>query len=72
MSAPTKTPEKKSPSIEGLSSSVRSNGRKGAPKIGCDCMQCFGYCMFDSDEAFRQQTLIFEQRARIVIQTVEE
>lgn len=62
----------KSPSIESLSSSIQNNGRKGAPKIGCDCMQCFGYCMFDSDEAFRQQTLIFEQRARIVIQTVEE
>lgn len=41
-------------SIEELSSAVFDNGRRGQPKPGCDCVQCFGYCMIDGDAALRQ------------------
>lgn len=41
------------PSIEELASAVFDNGRRGQPKPGCDCVQCFGYCMIDGDEAMR-------------------
>lgn len=34
-------------------SAVSDNGRRGAPIPGCDCVQCFGYCMVDRDEADR-------------------
>lgn len=47
----------KSPSIAELSSTVSDNGRRGEPKLGCDCMQCFGYCMVDVDQALRDQVL---------------
>ena len=47
----------KSPSIEHLSSAVHDNGRRGEPKNGCDCMQCFGYCVVDADQAVRQAAL---------------
>ncbi len=40
-------------SIENLSSAVFDNGRRGQPKPGCDCVQCFGYCLVDNDEAQR-------------------
>ena len=43
----------KSPSIAELSSSVQDNGRRGMPKAGCDCIQCFGYCNVDRDESLR-------------------
>lgn len=43
-----------SPSIESLSSAVVDTGRRGMPKPGCDCVQCFGYCLVDNDEAQRQ------------------
>ncbi len=42
-----------SPSIAELATSVYDNGRRGNPKPGCDCVQCFGYCMVDQDEALR-------------------
>lgn len=44
---------KHNPSIEELASAVYDNGRRGQPKPGCDCVQCFGYCMIDNDEAAR-------------------
>lgn len=47
----------KSPSIAELASSVVDNGRRGEPKMGCDCVQCFGYCMVDADQAVRDQAL---------------
>ena len=31
------------------------NGRRGAPRPGCDCEQCFGYCLVDRDEAMRER-----------------
>lgn len=32
---------------------VFDKGRRGAPLAGCDCVQCFGYCMINGDEAVR-------------------
>lgn len=32
---------------------VEDNGRRGEPLPGCDCVQCFGYCMVDHDVARR-------------------
>jgi len=34
-------------------SAVVDNGRRGMPIMGCDCVQCFGYCMIDGDEQQR-------------------
>lgn len=42
-----------SPSINKLASAVFDNGRRGNPRPGCDCVQCFGYCMVDGDKAHR-------------------
>lgn len=51
-------PAKRSPSIKEFTpSAVQDNGRRGEPKLGCDCVQCFGYCMVDQDEAMRQQSI---------------
>ena len=33
---------------------VFDRGRRGEPSLGCDCMQCFGYCMVDHDVARRE------------------
>lgn len=30
-------------------SAVFDNGRRGEPLLGCDCVQCFGYCMLTGD-----------------------
>ena len=37
-----------------MRSGVRDTGRRGNPKLGCDCVQCFGYCTYDADTAGRQ------------------
>jgi hypothetical protein len=44
----------KSTSIVDLTSTVVDNGRRGMPKPGCDCVQCFGYCLIDADKAARE------------------
>ena len=31
------------------------NGRRGNPLPGCDCEQCFGYCLIDRDDAMRER-----------------
>lgn len=41
-------------SIENVASAVFDNGRRGNPRPGCDCEQCFGYCLVDADEAYRE------------------
>ena len=43
----------KSTTIEKLASAVFDNGRRGNPRPGCDCEQCFGYCLVDNDKAPR-------------------
>ena len=44
-------------SIENVASAVFDNGRRGNPKPGCDCEQCFGYCLIDADKAQREAAL---------------
>lgn len=39
--------------INGLATAVFDNGRRGQPRPGCDCEQCFGYCLIDRDGAAR-------------------
>lgn len=40
--------------IANLASAVFDNGRRGFPRQGCDCVQCFGYCMIDRDAMVRE------------------
>jgi hypothetical protein len=51
-----------SPSIAGLTSAVHDNGRRGEPRAGCDCVQCFGYCIVNEDQALRDRALRFDGR----------
>lgn len=30
---------------EARATTVFDNGRRGEPRNGCDCVQCFGYCL---------------------------
>ena len=30
-------------------SEIFDNGRRGEPRLGCDCEACFGYCIVDHD-----------------------
>jgi hypothetical protein len=46
-----RTPDKNT--IDNVASAVFDNGRRGAPRPGCDCVQCFGYCQIDKDAAMR-------------------
>ncbi len=34
---------------------VVDKGRRGQPLMGCDCVQCFGYCFIDGDQASRER-----------------
>jgi hypothetical protein len=52
----------KSPSINELASAVVDNGRRGQPRPGCDCVQCFGYCLIDDAEATRHSWKAGEQQ----------
>lgn len=40
-------------SIATLTTAVFDNGRRGMPRQGCDCEQCFGYCLVDNENAER-------------------
>lgn len=46
-------PKTSGPAIAELASTVFDNRRRGMPRPGCDCVQCFGYCLVDQDEALR-------------------
>lgn len=54
----------KTNSIAAIASDVRDNKRRGAPRPGCDCVQCFGYCIIDNDAWHRAQMMTQSQRAR--------
>ena len=43
--------------ISDLSSTVQDTRRRGEPRAGCDCMQCFGYCIVDTEAAVREMAL---------------
>lgn len=45
--------KKAAPAIGKLTSAVFDNGRRGNPRPGCDCVQCFGYCLIDENKAIR-------------------
>jgi hypothetical protein len=47
-----RAPDKQS--IKNLATSVFDNGRRGSPRPGCDCLQCFGYCITDRDKMQRE------------------
>jgi len=53
-----------SPSIKNLTSAVFDNGRRGNPRPGCDCEQCFGYCIVDKDKLHRDVHAKFERVGR--------
>jgi len=38
-----------SPVDHAPATAVYDRGRRGNPLPGCDCVQCFGYCMIDGD-----------------------
>ena len=38
------------------------NGRRGNPLPGCDCEQCFGYCLIDRDDAMRERMAMGAER----------
>jgi hypothetical protein len=40
-------------SIKDIATEVFDTGRRGLPLPGCDCEQCFGYCLIDRDMAHR-------------------
>lgn len=48
------------PAIAALATAIYDNRRRGAPRPGCDCVQCFGYCMIDQEVAQRRS---FERAA---------
>jgi hypothetical protein len=52
-----KSPKSSTNSIQVLSTAVFDNGRRGLPKIGCDCEACFGYCLVDPEVVLRQRSL---------------
>lgn len=41
------------PPSASAASVITDNGRRGRPLPGCDCEQCFGYCLIDGDERER-------------------
>jgi len=43
---------------------VIDNGRRGEPISGCDCMQCFGRCMVDSELRYREGLRRTDERGR--------
>ena len=47
------TTKRQALAIADLTSRIFDNGRRGMPRPGCDCEQCFGYCLIDGDKAQR-------------------
>ena len=45
---------------EPIASEIFDRGRRGEPLPGCDCFQCFGYCLIDRD-AERRDMLRFQE-----------
>lgn len=53
-----KPPKSSTNSIQVLSTAVFDNGRRGEPKISCDCVTCFGYCLvIDPEAALRERNV---------------
>ena len=45
---------------------IYDRGRRGEPLPGCDCVQCFGYCMIDRDDAMRERFMRSDRSAPAV------
>jgi len=58
-------------SIKDLATSVYDNGRRGSPKPGCDCVQCFGYCIVDAEAAARQLFARSDERKTAALDELE-
>ena len=43
-------------------SEVYDRGRRGEPLLGCDCFQCFGYCLIDREIVRREVVEQFYQK----------
>ena len=43
-------------------SEVYDRGRRGEPLLGCDCFQCFGYCLIDREIVRREAVEQFYQK----------
>ena len=60
------TTERKTPYNElPYPTAVFDNRRRGAPVRGCDCIQCFGYCIRDEDKARRDGFSFALDRKRV-------
>jgi hypothetical protein len=64
MAHPNGSPKSKTNTIDNLATAVFDNGRRGSPRPGCDCIQCFGYCIHDADAAAREMSLAREANKR--------
>lgn len=47
-------------SIVSFGSVLTDNRRRGDPKPGCDCMQCFGLCLVEHEVAIRHRALLLD------------
>jgi len=51
------------PKIVDLATAVYDRGRRGNPLPGCDCVQCFGYCLVVREAAEREMFARAERMA---------
>ena len=47
-------------SIVSFGSVLTDNKRRGEPKPGCDCVQCFGMCIVEHELAVRHRALLLD------------
>ena len=48
-------------SVKSTALEMQDNGRRGEPLIGCDCVQCFGYCLVDQASTERRNGATLEE-----------
>ena len=48
-------------SAKSIALEMQDNGRRGEPLIGCDCVQCFGYCLVDQASTERRNGVPLEE-----------
>ena len=53
-------------SIVSFGSVLTDNKRRGDPKPGCDCVQCFGMCIVEHELAVRDRALLLDHAVVIV------
>lgn len=55
-----------------IASKVFDNRRRGEPMMGCDCMQCFGYCLINRETEYREISMKAEHlSSRFTFKTFE-